>query len=287
MKVLGFGDCVVDVYLHTRTAYPGGNALNFAVFAKENGADAAFLGTMGDDVYAKQIVLAMDDRGIDYSHSPVLHGEAARCPVNIIDGDRVFAGNDPMHNGGGICVKNPPVLSEDDLAYMKGFDLIHCGCYAEIEDEMDKLRDLGPLLTYDFSSDDYTKEDKWLEKVCKKLDLGLFSGDGLDDAGIEALVKKAMGYGCKYVLVTMGADGQRFFDGENVYSGKAKFIKAIDTMGAGDSFCTAFLVSLLKCGWRKNVDITREMVETSLKAGAEYSAKNCLVNGSFGYGLQY
>lgn len=34
IRVLGIGDNVCDKYLHTRTIYPGGNALNIAVFGK-------------------------------------------------------------------------------------------------------------------------------------------------------------------------------------------------------------------------------------------------------------
>ena len=33
VKVLGLGDNVCDVYLHTNTMYPGGQAVNFAVYA--------------------------------------------------------------------------------------------------------------------------------------------------------------------------------------------------------------------------------------------------------------
>ena len=32
IKVLGIGDNVCDKYLHIKTIYPGGNALNIAVF---------------------------------------------------------------------------------------------------------------------------------------------------------------------------------------------------------------------------------------------------------------
>ena len=34
VKVLGLGDNVCDVYLHTGTMYPGGQAVNFAVYAR-------------------------------------------------------------------------------------------------------------------------------------------------------------------------------------------------------------------------------------------------------------
>ena len=40
VKVLGFGDNVVDLYDHLHLMYPGGNAVNFAVFAKRLGVAA-------------------------------------------------------------------------------------------------------------------------------------------------------------------------------------------------------------------------------------------------------
>ena len=44
LRVLGLGDNVVDKYMHIRTMYPGGNALNFAVYAKMFGIEAGYLG---------------------------------------------------------------------------------------------------------------------------------------------------------------------------------------------------------------------------------------------------
>ena len=94
-----------------------------------------------------------------------------------------------------------------------------------------------------------------------------------------------MGFGCRNTLMTMGKRGQRLFteSGES-YTGKAKEIQAIDTMGAGDSFFAAFLTGLLKRGWKKGGRIMEEMAVPSLREAAEYSAKNCLVRGSFDNG---
>ena len=41
MKVIGIGDNVCDKYVHLKTMFPGGQALNFAVYAKMLGADAS------------------------------------------------------------------------------------------------------------------------------------------------------------------------------------------------------------------------------------------------------
>ncbi len=34
MKVIGIGDNVCDKYIHLKTMFPGGQALNFSVYAK-------------------------------------------------------------------------------------------------------------------------------------------------------------------------------------------------------------------------------------------------------------
>ncbi len=43
MKVLGLGDNVVDKYENLGIMYPGGNSLNFAVFAKKLGHESSFM----------------------------------------------------------------------------------------------------------------------------------------------------------------------------------------------------------------------------------------------------
>ena len=49
MKVLGLGDNVVDKYENLGIMYPGGNSLNFAVFAKKLGHESSFMGVFGSD----------------------------------------------------------------------------------------------------------------------------------------------------------------------------------------------------------------------------------------------
>lgn len=44
MKVLGIGDNVCDKYLHLKQMFPGGQALNFSVYAKLLGINSAILG---------------------------------------------------------------------------------------------------------------------------------------------------------------------------------------------------------------------------------------------------
>lgn len=57
ISVLGFGDNVVDKYEHIKTMYPGGNAVNFAVFAKKLGVErSAYMGIFGSDAEAEHVL---------------------------------------------------------------------------------------------------------------------------------------------------------------------------------------------------------------------------------------
>ena len=51
----------------------------------------------------------------------------------------------------------------------------------------------------------------------------------------------------------------------------------MDTLGAGDSFATAFLLELLKGG----------TIEDAMQAGSEFAAKTCMVHGAFGHGISF
>ena len=42
MRVIGLGDNVVDMYMHRNVMYPGGNAMNFAVYANLMGGIRIF-----------------------------------------------------------------------------------------------------------------------------------------------------------------------------------------------------------------------------------------------------
>jgi len=53
-------------------------------------------------------------------------------------------------------------------------------------------------------------------------------------------------FGINEVIITKGADGASFYQGETAYQGAAFQVKVADTVGAGDSFLAAFLYQKLK-----------------------------------------
>ena len=61
MKVIGYGDNVVDRYVNQKVMFPGGNAVNFAVYAKESGLSASLLLNFADDPEADHIIDSMKE----------------------------------------------------------------------------------------------------------------------------------------------------------------------------------------------------------------------------------
>ncbi len=280
MKVIGLGDNVVDRYINEGIYYPGGNAVNFAVYARELGAESAYLGVFGGDEEAEHIRKALTELGVDTSRCRAEPDAVTeRCDIMLVEGDRRFVAEDERKN-----LVSGIKLDEPDLDYLHSFSLIHAGCYAEgIEAEIAKLKNLPQLVSFDFSNDSEFRQDNYLKCVCPHVDFALFSCEDLDDAEIFSILEKAHSYGAKIAFATMGVRGQWLLINGKCLSGKVKLVKAADTMGAGDSYATAFLISLLRSGWKKGEELPEVAAEQAFEKAAAFSADVCLRMGAFGY----
>ena len=279
VSALGFGDNVVDKYEHIKTMYPGGNCVNFAVYAKMFGAKrSAYMGYFGNDAEAEHVMYALDDIGIETVKCKQLEGENGCARATLVDGDRVFLGS----NEGGIRGKTPYVLDRFDLEYIRQFDFVHSGNYCFMEKELPKIHEAGVPISFDFSDD---SEDSYYAEVAPTVDYAFCSFDGTDEEAREHL-KKIVSYGPKLAVASRGADGCILYDGQEYYVQKAVPIKeVVDTMGAGDSLITSFMVAYTD---HRKKGITGETaIRESLAAAAEFASKVCGMNGAFGYGKKY
>lgn len=296
MKVLGLGDNVVDKYMHSRIMYPGGNALNIAVLARMCGADSAYLGVFGDDAAAKHVYSIAKELEIDLSHCRYVKGANGYAEVELQNGDRVFIGS----NKGGVSKEYPLALTELDLMYMKQFQLIHTSIFSYIEDELEAIAGVGAFLSMDFSD---KASDEEYRKCAPYLDCACVSYGSRELEEIKEDMQKIMSYGCrKLVLATRGAKGAVVLDDKGrFYDQSPCLVEAKDTMGAGDSFITAFLVSYLEgikraCDFPENSgsqgiytyrDYEEKLIQMSMYQGAVFSAENCGREGTFGFGKAF
>lgn len=284
MKLIGIGDNVVDRYINKRIMFPGGNAVNFAVYARQCGEESAYLGLIADEPEGRLVYDSLQELGVDVSHSEPVRGiTTERCDVTLIDGDRTFVG---CEYGEGEWT--PLKLKEEHFDYLRGFDVIHCGCYAAMADEIAKLdRFDAAVKTFDFSSEEEFRTDEYLQKVCPHIDIALFSQEEMTDEEAFALQKKVCSLGAELVLVTNGSKGQKLWDGRKLYKGQVKMVEAVDTMGAGDSFFTAFVVQLMREGYRRGIIPPEESIGKAFAFAADFSAQVCMCDGAFGFGTEY
>lgn len=279
VSVLGFGDNVVDKYEHLKIMYPGGNCVNFSVYADIFGVNrSAYMGYFGNDKEAEHVIDTLRKIGIEMIKCKQLEGENGCARATIIDGDRVFLGS----NEGGIRGKKPFVLDSFDIEYIKQFDLVHSGNYCFTENELHKIRKTGVLLSFDFS-DDSTEE--YYKEVAPNVDFAFCSFDGTEEEAKEHL-RKIVSYGPKLATASRGAEGCILYDGEKFYMQPAEPIeKVVDTMGAGDSLITSFMVGYID---RLKKDVEEETaIKESLKEAAKFAANICSIEGAFGYGKKY
>ncbi|MEP0134424.1 MAG: PfkB family carbohydrate kinase [Eudoraea sp.] len=279
MKVIGIGDNVVDDYIHIRTMFPGGNALNFSVYASMLDCDSAYLGVFGSDDSAKHVQQTLAEIGVDTSHCRSVDGPNGRAILTIKDGERVFISS----NEGGISKSVPMEFIFDDLDYLQSFSIVHTGTYGYMDSYLAQLQHLNPLVSYDFSED---FDNEHALSMCKYIDFGFFScAEWTEEATME-LLEKAVNRGCTIAVATRGPHEVILYDGLSWFRQAPRAVKPLDTLGAGDAFISGFLISYV--GGKNNTNVRQaSLIESSLGKAASFAAEICQLHGAFGYGLHY
>ena len=271
LRVIGIGDNVCDKYYPAMMMYPGGQAMNFSVYAKMLGADSAYMGVFGRDEVADHVIHTLDELGVDRSRCRQYDGENGYAKVRLVDGDREFI----MSNRGGIVNEHPLCLTDEDLAYIKTFLIVHSSNNGHFDKELPKVKAAGVPISYDFSG--HWNEDYYFDEVAPYVDFAFTSCGNAPEEEIHAAIMRFAEKGCRIVVATRGGKGSLIYDGTRLYPYVPRLVDAVDTLGAGDSFATAFLLSLLK----------KESIEEAMKAGADFAAKICMVHGAFGHGISF
>ncbi|MEV7609645.1 PfkB family carbohydrate kinase [Microbacterium sp. NPDC089320] len=283
MRVLGFGDNIVDRFVDRGIDYPGGNAVNVAVYAHRLGAEAEYLGVFGDDDLGAFLRSAIEDAGVPTTRSLVRPGASGVSTLRVVDGDRTFLG----WNGGGVTVSAPIDLDDGRSQYAAGFDLVHSSVYSRTESQLPRLHALGALVSFDLSSEAEFRDPSYLERVAPFVDVVLLSCAGLDDEEAFAVLDAALAHGAPLALGTRGTRGALVTDGTARLTAPARLISdevLVDTMGCGDAYLAGFLVSLHGAGWRRTSAPSVDDLDAALAAGADAARDQCLVEGAFSRG---
>lgn len=171
----------------------------------------------------------------------------------------------------------------DDLDYLQSFSIVHTSAYSYMDCYLSQLHQLDPLVSYDFS-DDFDSERAL--SLYQYIDIGFFScAEWPEEAAME-LLEKALNRGCTMAVATRGPHEVMLFNGRSWFRHAPRAVKPIDTLGAGDAFISAFLISYVG-GKADTFDQPAALFEKSLEEAVSFAAEICQLPGAFGHGLRY
>lgn len=136
IRLAAVGDNCIDLYDQTGDAYPGGNPVNVAVYTVRLGGSASYTGVVGDDKYGGLMRQAVAAKGVDVSHLHTEPGSTALSHVTVVNGDRVFG---DYEEG----VMENFRLTEEDVDFLCGHDLVVSGLWGRVEGDLPRLKTRG------------------------------------------------------------------------------------------------------------------------------------------------
>jgi fructoselysine 6-kinase len=265
LKVLGVGDNCIDNYVELGNQFPGGNALNFVIYAsRHDGVEADYVGVVGTDENGRYMLDQIEEQGLGIQYIIVEEGTTAVTKILIRDGDRVF--NDYIEG-----VQENAVLPYKKIPNPEDYDLIHFTVWGFGREHIPKLKETtNIILSCDFSG----QLDDPRTNIMSHIDISFFSGRHLIEKGKnpELIIKNLKEKTPGIVVMTLGEHGSMVYDGVRIYRGKAIPVDVVDTLGAGDSYIASFLVSHLK----------GDTIPESIKKGHIAAKKICKRLGGWG-----
>lgn len=269
--VIALGELLVDFTMNGQSeqgnnmfeACPGGAPCNVLALLNKMGKKTAFLGKVGKDQFGTLLKDTITDAGIDASNLVI--DDKVNTTLAFVhtfpDGDREFSfyrnpGADMMLTEEEV---DPAFIAQTKIFHFGTLSMTHDGVRAATKKAVRAAKDAGCLVSFDpnlrpplWSSLDLAKEQmEYGFGVCDILkisdnEIQFVSGKEDYDEGIAYLQEK---YNIPMILLTMGKDGSRaYYKGMRVER-PGFSVKAIETTGAGDTFCGSSLNYVVEHGF--------------------------------------
>ncbi|MEQ2576045.1 carbohydrate kinase family protein [Mediterraneibacter faecis] len=261
--VIALGELLIDFTMNGQSeqgnnmfeACPGGAPCNVLALLNKMGKKTAFIGKVGKDQFGALLRDTITEAGIDASNLVV--DENVNTTLAFVhtfpDGDREFSfyrnpGADMMLTADEV---NPEVVKDTKVFHFGTLSMTHEGVREATKKAVETAKANGCLVSFDpnlrpplWSSLDLAKEQ--MEYGFGKCDILKISDNEIQfvsgkedyDEGIAYLQET---YNIPLILLTMGKDGSRaYYKGMRVER-PGFSVKAIETTGAGDTFCGSSL----------------------------------------------
>ncbi|AQY67489.1 ribokinase [Pseudomonas veronii] len=226
---------------------PGGKGANQAVASARLGAEVAMIGCIGSDAYGIQLRDALLAEGIDCQAVSRVDGSSGVALIVVDDSSQ----NAIVIVAGSNGELTPASLQAAD-AVLQAADVIVCQLEVPLETvgyALKRGRELGKTVILNpapasgpLPAQWYASIDYLIPNESEATALSGVAVDSLDSAKLAAaqLIKA----GAAKVIITLGAQGALFSDGNRFEHLAAPNVKAVDTTAAGDTFVGGFAAVL-------------------------------------------
>ena len=261
--VIALGELLIDFTMNGQSeqgnnmfeACPGGAPCNVLALLNKMGKKTAFIGKVGKDQFGTLLRDTITEAGIDASNLMVDENVNTTLAFvhTFLDGDREFSfyrnpGADMMLTADEV---NPEVVKDTKVFHFGTLSMTHEGVREATKKAVETAKANGCLVSFDpnlrpplWSSLDLAKEQ--MEYGFGKCDILKISDNEIQfvsgkedyDEGIAYLQET---YNIPLILLTMGKDGSRAYYKDMRVERPGFSVKAIETTGAGDTFCGSSL----------------------------------------------
>ncbi|MBN6772553.1 ribokinase [Pseudomonas granadensis] len=232
---------------HSFATVSGGKGANQAVAAARLGAQVAMVGCVGNDDYGVQLRDALLAEQIDCQAVSSVEGSSGVALIVVDDNSQ----NAIVIVAGANGAMTPTVIDRFD-AVLQAADVIICQLEipdATVGHALKRARALGkivilnpapasrPLLADWFAAIDYL--------IPNESEAAALSGMPVDSLqAAESAATRLIAMGAGKVIVTLGAQGSLFANGQGFEHFPAPKVQAVDTTAAGDTFVGGFAAAL-------------------------------------------
>ena len=240
------------------TAFPGGAPANVAVAAARLGANAAFIGKVGNDAFGRSLAETLSKEGVNTDGLFVSDEVPTTMAIVSVDamGEREFSfyrnpGADTQLTAAeavqALSGERPKILHIGSLSMTTSPAKEAC------QVAVSQARNKGVLISYDpnYRAALWDTEEHAIEMMKVLLpiadilkvsdeEMPMLTGTDDLDEGSRILAE----YGPRLVMVTLGADGVFVRCGDFTEKVAGFSVKVADTNGAGDTFAGAMLAQI-------------------------------------------
>ncbi len=288
--VTAIGELLIDFTMNGQSdqgnnlfeACPGGAPCNVLAILNKLGRKTSFIGKVGEDQFGRLLKGTIEELGI--GTKGLIIDKEIRTTLAFVhtfpDGDREFS----FYRKPGADM----MLSEDevDLDMIRRSRVFHFGTVSMTDEPsrsatkkaLKAAKEAGCLITFDpnlrpplwGSLDDAKEQIEYGFQYCDVLkisdnEIQFVSGKEDYDEGIRYLKEK---YQIPLIFLTMGKDGSRAYYKDLRVERKGFAVKAIETTGAGDTFCGCAINGVLTHGLDNLTEDVLGDILTYANAGA-------------------